>query len=364
MTAAQLDALTTITAGAAGGTFSVAVSDTAGPVTVDLSDTNGPATNVDSITFASVLTGAVTVTIDENVTVVGGSGADVLNITASLGAVTVGASAFETVNFTTAAQAGAVTAPVGATTINSSVAQTGLTIAAVTTAVNTSNATGAAVLVDNAVASSSTTFTHTGAGTMTVTMTAETTTPAADTVTVSGSSGAVTVNLIAASGITTINLNSSVATVDTINFSDGGATVGVVAAVDRAVVSGFGATDVIRLDDTQTTQTGGNVIQSVAAAGAVTVTTAITSLSYEMGGVANVLGGDLTGASLLANGGAFTVASGDDGYIIAYDGGNAYLYRYINDTDTALAANEIALIGVFNGVAVGAIGSANITIGT
>jgi hypothetical protein len=370
MTAAQLNALTTITSGATAGTFVITVSDTTGPVVVDLSDTTFTTTanhagTGDLINFGNVLTGnSVTVTTGINILIAGGASAtaDVLNYVGD-GAGTVLATAFETVNFTTAAQTGAVVAPVGAITINSSVAQAGLTIAASTTAMNTSNATGAAVIVDNAIASASTVFTHTGAGTATYTMTAEDTTAAADTVTVTGAAGAVTVvQGILATGVTTVNLSSTGTAADTIDLSDGAGTTGTVLSVNRVVVNNFGTNDIINLDDAQTTVALS--MQSVTTNAAVTTGTgksSVLSLTFEMGGVANVLGGDLTGTSLLANQGAITVTDTNLGYIIAYDGGNAYLYAYdsVAGTTTLLAA-DIYLIGVFNGVAIGAIGTANL----
>ena len=41
-----------------------------------------------------------------------------------------------------------------------------------------------------------------------------------------------------------------------------------------------------------------------------------------------------------------------------------YLYAYIDTANTALTAGEITLIGVFNDIAVGAIGTANLAVGT
>jgi hypothetical protein len=366
MTAAQIDALTTITAGAAGGTFTIASSDTTGPITVDLSDTTYTTlANVDSVTFNSVTTGVVTATIDENLAVVGGQGtADVLNITASLTAVTIAASAFETVNFTTTNQGGAIQLAAAAN-VNTSVNGT-FTLA---TGATTFTATGSAAVTvtDNAAGATASSFVHTGSGTFAVVMVDDDADAGAlggaDTVTSTGT-GAVTFTQALDAGITTVNLNASGSSIDTIKFDDGAATtVGITLSVDRVVVNGFNAAnDLIHLDDDQTT-TGVNGLTVIAAAGAATAGNATTNIlvySFEMGGSTNVLGGDLTGASLLANnGGTITVASGDDGYIVAYDGGNAYLYAYIDSGSTALAAGEINLIGVFNGVAVGALGTAN-----
>ena len=366
MTAAQLDALTTLTSAASDGTtvITTTATDATAAVTVDLSDltftTLGNSAGTGDLIDFGVHTGVVTVTADQNFLVEGGASttADVLNYTAT-GAGTMLATAFEIVNFTTAAQAGSVVAPVGAITLSSSVGQAGLTVADATTAVNVT-AAAATTIVDVSTAAKSITATNSGSALMTVTLTADT--AAADTVVNSGT-GNVTVNHLATSGLVTVTLNANSA-VDTINYSEGSTAVGVTAATDLVTVTGFGSNDIIKLDKTQTTQAGGDTIQTVSAAGAVTVSTAVTSYSFEMGGSTNVLAGVLDGAALLANTGAITVTSGDDGYLIAYDGGDAYLYSYIDSGSTALAAGEIALIGVFEGVAVGGIANANLAYGT
>ena len=368
-TAAQIDALTTITSGASGGVFTVASSDTAGPITVNLADTTYTIANIDSITFDSVLAGVVTVTVDENVAAVGGRGtSDVLNITASIGANTVAATAFETVNFITTAQAGAVQLGVAAN-VNTSV-DGAFTLATGATTI-TATGTAAVTFTDNAAGATASSFVHTGSGTFAVVMVDDDADAGAlggaDTVTSTGT-GAVTVTQRLDAGITTINLNAAGTSVDTIVFTDGDTAIGIATSVDRVVVNGFNTTtDILSLDDTQTTQAGGNTLQAVASAANTTITTSIITLNYEMGGAANVLSGDLTGATLLINHGNFVTTSGDDGYIIAYDGGNAYLYAFVEAggiAAIALQASEIRLIGTINGVAVGSIGTANITIGT
>jgi len=203
------------------------------------------------------------------------------------------------------------------------------------------------------------TFTNNGTGLMTVALTADTKT--ADTV-VNTSTGNVTVNHIADSGVVTLTLNASNGAVDTLNYS--GANAGVIAATDLVTVTGFNtANDIIKLDDDQTTA-GANTLQVVTAAGAVTMANNVISYSFEMGGGTDVLAGVLDGTALLANiGGAITVTNGDDGYVIAYDGGKAYVYSLIDDAADAnvtVEADELALIGVFDAVAVGAIGNANL----
>jgi len=56
-----------------------------------------------------------------------------------------------------------------------------------------------------------------------------------------------------------------------------------------------------------------------------------------------------------------TVATnGDKAYLIAYDNGKAYLYHADSGADTSIAANEIKLVGVFEGVAAGSSVPANV----
>jgi len=366
MTAAQLDALTTITAATSSNTFSVAVSNTTGPVTVDLSDTTYTTlAHVDSITFNAVTTGVVTATIDENVAVVGGQGsADVLNVTGSLGAVTMASSAFETVNLTTTAQASAVTLGTGVVTVNSSLTQTGaITLVSGTTAANAT--AGNITYVDTNTAANTTTFTNSGSGAMTVTMTGDTN--AADTVVNSGT-GTITLNQKVGSGVTTLTLNANSA-VDTINFSDGTtASAGVLAAADRVVVTGFNtAGDLIKLDVEQTTvataAAAAPVVSVISAAGNVTwasATADVIIFNYDQAGTTEVLSADLTGAALIFNVGTITAAnSTDETYVVAYDNSKAYIYQFTASADTTVTAAKMALIGVINGAEVGSLGASD-----
>ena len=56
---------------------------------------------------------------------------------------------------------------------------------------------------------------------------------------------------------------------------------------------------------------------------------------------------------------------GDGAYLLAYDNGDAFLYDLFDGSlNGAIEAGEVALIGVFRGVAVGSIPSASITMGT
>jgi len=377
-TAAQLDALTLIrnsVSGAANGTFSVAVSNTTGPVTVDLSDTSfldaagaSALANVDSITFNAVTAGVVTVTVDENVAVVGGQGtSDVLNITGSLGTVTVAASAFETVNLNLT-QANNIVLGTGTVTVNSNVAQTGtVTMAAATT---NANATVGNVTFVDSTDNLAQTFTNSGTGVMTVTLAANT---AADTIVNSGT-GRVVVNQAASTGVTTLTLNANGAA-DNINYSDGANSVGVgtTTATNRVVVTGWNwAQDTLTLDVTQTSATTAAAatpaLQVVTAAGATLLasgTADVAIFNYDFGGAVEVLAGDLTGAAFLAHaGGAITAAAGnaDNMYIMAYDNGNWYLYATDGLTSAGVIAADLKLIGIING-ALSEVGATDIGLG-
>jgi hypothetical protein len=195
---------------------------------------------------------------------------------------------------------------------------------------------------------------------------------AADTVTVTGT-GAVTVAQVAAAGVTTITLNATNAAVDTIRLDDAAGTVGVVLALDRVVITGFNtAQDRISLDVTQTTAgtaaAGATVGQVVSAAGTIVFDTAnsdVLILNFDVGGAADVIGADLTGANLLANIGTLaTAAVSHVGYVVAYDAGNAYLYALTNDgAAAAIVAGELALIGIINGAALGSVTATDFILG-
>lgn len=356
-TSAQIEAATTVTVVDSTKGFNLVSTDTK-DVTVDLSaNTIG---TVDDINFSATTSGfTTTVTMGANLKVTGGAGSkDVLNVAYDAKAdITVASAANEIINITEAQTATkTLTMPADATTVNVIDAAAIVIVGAAITSSNVSG-TKDVTFTDDATTTAET-FTNNGTGKMTVTLTADTKT--ADTV-VNTSTGNVTVNHIADSGVVTLTLNASNNAIDTLNLAGDGA--GVIAATDLVTVTGFSAAnDIIALDDGQTTAAGGNTIQTKATAGAVTTTTSVLSYSFEMGGSTNVLSGVLDGAALIANAGAITgQAATDDGYIIAYDGGSAYLYSYVNATDANISASEIALIGVFDDVAVGAIGNANLS---
>ena len=368
-TAAAIAALTTITSGAANNGGIVITATDTGAVVTTL--TAAAATNY-SVSYNNSTTATVTEAV--NYTVIGsGAATDILNITAT-GIGTIAATAFETVNFITAAQAAAVVAPVGALTVNTAVGQNGLTLAAATTAFNDTGA--AAVAVTDAAAVS--TLTNSGSARMTVTLTAD---AAVDTVVNSGT-GTVTVNNALNTGRTTITLGVNSAQ-DFISVSDGATALtpaagGANTAIHRFTVTGFGATDIVTLDVDQNTvataAAGVAAVQAVVAAGALllSATADVTILGFEMGGAIDVLSVAVDGSALLANlGGALTAAATTSmGYILAYDNGNAYLYNFGADVGAAVAitngglvAADIALIGVFTGVALNGLGAGNFALG-
>ena len=187
-----------------------------------------------------------------------------------------------------------------------------------------------------------------------------------DTLVATGTGG---VRFTGAGDLDVVTFNAANGAVDRVVFADAAATPGIVALADRDAITGFNATnDIIVLDTVQTTvgtaAGAPPVIQAVAASGALLLASAtadITVLNFDIGGVTSVLAGVTNGSALLANlGGALTAAANtDDGYILAYDNGNAFLYAFTNPTAAGVVAAEIRLIGTFNGVATGALGIAN-----
>ncbi|NLZ10928.1 MAG: calcium-binding protein [Alcaligenaceae bacterium] len=160
--------------------------------------------------------------------------------------------------------------------------------------------------------------------------------------------------------------------IDSIDISGGAVDTvilrGITASANRDVVTGFttgiatGSADVVSLANAQFTSTNAT-LQQVTAPGAIAFNTGANGFLEvafdQTGGTA--LG--LDGTGLIANTGAITVTNADDqGYIVAYQDGKAYLYHGnagAVTSDTTMAAGEIVLVGVFNGVGVGAFVSEN-----
>jgi hypothetical protein len=138
-------------------------------------------------------------------------------------------------------------------------------------------------------------------------------------------------------------------------------------------LAGAGSTrDVVILSDANTTNATTGV-QLSSAAGAATYTLDfslfdIFEFAFDVGTDANLgTGGsnalmDGLDPTVTSGGGddaVITVAANGKGYIVAYDGGNAYLYYFADTGNGTLAANEIQMIGAFNTVAVGAFDATN-----
>lgn len=163
-------------------------------------------------------------------------------------------------------------------------------------------------------------------------------------------------------GVDTISLAASSDKVDTINLA------GILAEANRDVVNGFVSGtggDLIQLNDADTTHVGlGNAaIQEVNSnTGTINFLTAANDaveLTFAIAG--NGLAGSNDGTALLAAVGTINVAANTDtGYLIAYQGGNAYVY-YADAAagNTVLDAAEIHLVGVLNNVAAGSLGASN-----
>jgi hypothetical protein len=173
--------------------------------------------------------------------------------------------------------------------------------------------------------------------------------------------------------------------VDAINLGSGGDDIvvldGIVAAANRDVITGFTANntaytagsgiDRVEVTDTTTafSATSGT-FQTLTSAptSAVTYTTAtanVLELAFDLtgNGTANDLDSHTDGTGLLASLGQTLSVSADTdtGYLVAYQDGKAYLYRVAESADAGaeVAAADIALVGVFNGIAVGGFAPTN-----
>ncbi|WP_310610294.1 hypothetical protein [Limnohabitans sp.] len=179
--------------------------------------------------------------------------------------------------------------------------------------------------------------------------------------------------ITAGAGIDSIDL--SAGGNDTVVFGAGAAAI----AANRDVITGFtsGTTAATKdtltftaTDTTMTTAAGGTIaIQAVTTAPTGTVTFDVTAndllaLNFEAAtGTGKVLADSADGTALLASLGQTVAVSAttNKGLIVAYQGGNAYVYQAVEgaDVDANLAAADIALVGVLNGVAVGTLVSGN-----
>lgn len=133
------------------------------------------------------------------------------------------------------------------------------------------------------------------------------------------------------------------------------------AAQDVAGVADFAAISVALTSGAQAYVLGA----STATNDIIEITTALSSFG-NLGAAGVVDGTELLKALSSTNVAAssFTTSTaGDDFYLVAYQNGNAYLYQVTDaGTDTTVVAADIALVGVFNGVAAGAFAAGDFTV--
>ena len=384
-----------VTTGALAQSLTIDATNATGKTTIDA----GALTGVATITGGSAvdtITGSA-----QADTVNAGSGNDVINLTAGGDTLNgeLGNDNFKTTGAFTAVAGLTINGGDGTDTITaignatSDFSAVGVTITAIEKVAfgATAGATGATF---NGAQLNNSTIEVTGSGntdTLTVAMTAgsstdlskltfATWTAGTDKVVINGSTAQETIIgtsvndiITAGNGIDTITLGTGN---DTVVLSAGVAAV----AANRDIINGFTAGTTAATTDTLTVATADTtvataagsaiVIQDVATAptGAVVFTTTTTGaleLSFEAAtGTGKVLADSADGTALLASLGQ-TVSvdtTADKGFIIAYQAGNAYIYSAVEGADlanVALAAADIQLIGVVNGVAVGALVAAN-----
>ena len=161
---------------------------------------------------------------------------------------------------------------------------------------------------------------------------------------------------------------------DTIDLSAGGkdtVVLGITAAADRDTIKGFTAgADSDKLDINL--GLGTSVLKTITGSGTaftIAATDAVTAFNFAATNNSANLAGATDGTELLkgiANQGStigsLTVGAADTGYLVAYDGTNAYLYHYAEADGggaTTVEADEIALIGVLENVATGTLVAGN-----
>ncbi|MEQ1890570.1 MAG: Ig-like domain-containing protein [Alphaproteobacteria bacterium] len=117
-------------------------------------------------------------------------------------------------------------------------------------------------------------------------------------------------------------------------------------------------------------------LTTAAATTTLTAAEAYLELAFEFSSAVNLNAGganELNGTTLLSALGATTGATAGaiaantattDAFIIAYQGGRAFLYGADNTTAANITASEIGLLGVFEGVAVGGFAPGNFVYGT
>lgn len=208
-------------------------------------------------------------------------------------------------------------------------------------------------------------------------------TAVANSNTITGGNGADTI--ISGLGNDTINLTETVAAADTVVFATTASN-----GIDTIIgfAAGASGADLARLvsgatsnvaqatagiadfaASTNTTLTNGAT--AFALTGGNTSTDDIIEINATLSSFGNLsAAGIVDGAELLKALSSTNVAAtsltadavNDDFYVVAYQNGNAYLYQVTNGADTTVLASEIALVGVFNGVAAGAFVAGDFTV--
>ena len=359
--ASLLTGLTGLVIGAQSAADGVSVTNMsatlAGNVTIAGNQVVGP-------TFG--VTGASTVGQLDTLTIKIDDGATAVN---TLTVADITAAGVETVNLQT----------VDALTLSAATGLTALTNLNVTGSGNVSITTGALALNVNTVIDATAltgTFTFNGIAGTTNGLAIKGSTTKANTITGTNQADSIT----AGSANDTITGGNGI---DSIDISQGGDDVivmeGIVAAANRNTITGFTAgtytagsgVDRLEMNDAQATTAfaaaAANLQEiTTAPTGAVTFNTAannVLEFAFDLtgNGTANDLDSHTDGTGLLASlGQTISVsANGNTGYIVAYQDGKAYLYHANAGADSAVAAGEIALVAVFNGITAGAFTASN-----
>jgi hypothetical protein len=182
--------------------------------------------------------------------------------------------------------------------------------------------------------------------------------------TLRGGSGGSTIK--AGAGVDTVFITSSTTKVDTIDVTDQAQlTIETTTSVDtiNGFTTGIGG-DKVKITDTSASNATVTFQEAGTTAATITGGASGTDVFEFTLNVAGSLAdsGDAGDTVLLNALGAVAVTQNDEGYIVAYSGGDAYLYQYNEDnTNTALTSDEIAQVAVFKNVAVGAFDVSNFT---
>lgn len=159
-------------------------------------------------------------------------------------------------------------------------------------------------------------------------------------------------------GVDEINFSASIGARDFISLY------GILNANNRDIITGFetganGDTVLFNHQDTTAATAVGSAVAfqelTASAAGGFIFQTAVNDmlvLNFNVGGkgLGDGSAQSLDGTALLAEVGTMSVSDqGGKGYILAFQGGNSYIYHVADDGDTAITAAEISLVGTFLG---------------